>query len=65
MDKMISGLFVEKLFLVKPFVNIQVQIVRLRPPGSLIYGAESMCGAIFVHLRLAVTVSKINFDYPI
>lgn len=34
---MIGGLFVEKLFLVKPFVKIHRQVVRLRPSGPLIY----------------------------
>jgi hypothetical protein len=65
MDKMISGLFVEKLFLVKPFVNIQGRIVRLLPSGSLIYGVGVLCGVLSDHLRLDVTVSKINFDYPL
>lgn len=59
---MISGLFVEKLFLVKPFVNIQLRIVVLLPRRSLIYVIRHLCEVLFDHFRLYVTVIKKNFD---
>jgi hypothetical protein len=59
---MIGGLFVEKLFLVKPFVNIHLRIVVLLPRGSLIYVVRGVFGVLFDHFRLCVTVIKKNFD---